>query len=425
MKKLITKLLTVTIILLTVCPNLTAFAAPHEITVENNLDVQKLKELSKTENPQGLHKNVMKTVEKLQGYKDSSITQSLTLFDTIKATPFVPNGATDIEFLKRDETGSVVIGYSLNNIRVTLLLFKDGTMRKEVYNTENGLIVTRTNNGKPTVIKPSKNTPSFERSQEEMDEIFDLLKKGELEKLENMPNTKVVNKNGKTEVLLEPSTSFSIMSTQYVTPDASDSDYEDRYTARWQNTWHGVYSEGLWQAGYTSNPYTTIKVYETKDSFVQRSYDLTRHFPKLTSVATIAGLWTGGAGTTFALAVTWIEYAGIAIDSYEQIMTDMYGYKDRVYEFMGGKEGLVYDQTQWNKYVQTFEVWDMGILDLAWDGIDGTDRYKANWSFDPPSDALFQVSDMEARDDALSMYNQTLMQVGYWSDGYYSLGKKY
>jgi uncharacterized protein YxeA len=122
-----------------------------EDTSINNSEVERLKNLALVENSETLYRDIMNTVEKLEGYKDSSVSESFTFFDTTKAIPFVPEGATIVEFWKHDKRGSVAIGYSFDNLRFALMLFEDGTIRKEVYNKAEDIIVSRTNNGKPDV----------------------------------------------------------------------------------------------------------------------------------------------------------------------------------------------------------------------------------------------------------------------------------
>ncbi|GAA0337223.1 hypothetical protein GCM10008967_29380 [Bacillus carboniphilus] len=261
------------------------------------------------------------------------------------------------------------------------------------------------------------NIITINRGEKQVEEINKLVEKRNLKAIEQLENTIVKEVDGKTFILIEDnseesSSSIGIMSyTKDVPPDPNDPNYQ-RKNAQRKLSRLGVYSSALDARGY--DPYTDIRVYETMDYYTEVSKGY-KYFSAGTAVNTVAIFWDVAKSS----ALTWITAAAVVVDVYDKIQGSINAIDAAQYDFQGGKEGTVYDPTNYNRDVETWSTWERGRVALGWSYSGG--YQDPHWTHIDKSTAL-EMSNYTVSDNALNTYNNNINVYGYWKHGVGQLG---
>lgn len=163
-----------------------------------------------------------------------------------------------------------------------------------------------------------------------------------------------------------------------------------------------IYTTSLYS--YPVDSYLEVKVTQTRNTYVKKSADY-RSFLASTAVTLIASYLS--LPTT--VAVTILTALGIGISAAQLVVDDITLYRSATYQFIGSRDGYVYDPISYQKFVHVVFHSNSGVFTGGY-ASDGTFTWvmssvPAAYDYEPASIAQ----------DAIGKYTQNILLDGYCS----------
>lgn len=291
--------------------------------------------------------------------------------------------------------------------------FSSGIENKTIYNKLTGELVSINNqNNKSSYERDFLLNTTIQLSNDQLDEINELIASNDLNSLESMDGIVVEETYDGLIVNLDISNNSSVNSNNIV--PLSTPSYKTNATPITSS--FPILNKSIVATKTQvspalvayNKPDTNVyaKVMKTRNNYVQVKFDY-KTFAVNTTLAVI-GVFLG-AGTTIVAQVCYYASIGTAIVGTAQSITEIADIaRDAMYTYSGEKNGYVFDKTVFNKDVRVITNYGQGTFD---GGLLPSGQWA--WIESPPSSA-FSITDISILDKTISNYNSAI----YWGEGY-------
>ncbi len=163
-------------------------------------------------------------------------------------------------------------------------------------------------------------------------------------------------------------------------------------------------------AGTSYNQFRPFIIYETMAYHAETTRQTVNCLINDTLASIAITLATGVSVVSAAFTAAGILYNAVKVLETCKII------QHQEYSFDGGKECAIHDETYNNCYVETYQFWDQGVIQLGWSYNSSLGYNNPDWSHKTASGAL-AMPNYTVRGNGREAYNHSIITWGYWHHG--------